>query len=271
MMQYVRLFILLLFLVMAFALSRPYDPLEEGLIAYYSFNQCDARDDTGNGSDGILHGSVSCWCGIEDDGLLFDGVQDYVEFQGRVNRYFNTTDFTLSFYFKTEQYSPFSQSLISKREACEEYYMLDLQLNMSSREVLTSVYENPHKFYPEISPSIDSSNWIHFALVRDGFRASTYINGELRREGFRCSGVDIGNEALLSFANSPCLGRSSRRFKGVLDELRVYDRALTEEEIKTLYERYPVENAQMDCVTFAPEKNREELFNTLETTYLCAR
>ena len=79
---------------------------------------------------------------------------------------------------------------------------------------------------------------------------------------------------LLAFSNSPCLGQSSRRFKGVLDELRVYDRALTEEEIERLYDMYPVENAQMDCVTFIPEKlqkNKEELFNTLETTYLCAR
>lgn len=252
-----------------YALAGPYDPLEDGLVAYYSFNQCDARDDTGNGSDGQLFGSISCWCGIEDDGLLLDGVRDYIEFHGRVNRYFNTTDFTISFYFKPEQYSPFSQSLISKRENCDEYYMLDLLLNMGEEEVNTNVYETPHKYYPEISPTLDSTNWQHFALVRDGFRASTYINGQLRREGFRCSGVDIGNEAVLSFANSPCLGRSSRRFKGVLDELRVYDRALSEDEIKTLYELHPVENALMDCVTFVPEKIKKDIFNTLETPYLC--
>lgn len=259
----------LLSISLIYALTRPFEPLQRGLIAYYSFNQCDARDDTGNGSDGELFGSVGCWCGIEDDGLLFDGVGDYVEFYGRVNRYFNTTDFTISFYFKPEQYSPFDQSLISKRETCEEYYMLDLLLNMSAGEVGTNVYETPYKFYPAISPTLDSTNWQHFALVRDGFRASTYINGQLRRQGFRCSGVDIGNEAVLSFANSPCLGRSSRRFKGVLDELRVYDRALPEDEIWELYQMYPVENAQMDCVTFVPEKSKEELFNTIETTYLC--
>lgn len=262
--------ILLLFVAtLIFALAKPYNPLEEGLIAYYSFNQCDARDDTGNGSDGQLFGGVSCWCGIEDDGLLLDGVGDYIEFPGRVNRYFNTTDFTISFYFKPEQYSPFTQSLISKRETCEEYYMLDLLLNMGKEEVNTNVYETPYKFYPDISPTIDSTNWQHFALVRDGFRASTYINGQLRRQGFRCSGVDIGNEAVLSFANSPCIGSSSRRFKGVIDELRVYDRALSEDEIWRLYELHPVENAQMDCVTFAPKKNQKELFNTPETTYLC--
>ncbi|MBL7792900.1 MAG: hypothetical protein JNK77_11285, partial [Saprospiraceae bacterium] len=45
--------------------------LEDGLVAYYSFNQCDARDDSGKGSNGIMYGDIQCWCGIEDDGLLF--------------------------------------------------------------------------------------------------------------------------------------------------------------------------------------------------------
>jgi hypothetical protein len=60
--------------------------------------------------------------------------------------------------------------------------------------------------------------------------------------------VDISNTAPLSFANSPCVetGRA-RRFRGVLDELRVFDRALTNEEVQNLYQRHPIENAQMDC------------------------
>ncbi|HMQ48212.1 MAG TPA: LamG domain-containing protein [Saprospiraceae bacterium] len=224
--------------------------LEASLVAYYSFNQCDARDDSGNGSDGQLFGGISCWCGIEDDGLLLDGVNDYIEFHGKVNRYFSTSDFTISFYFKAEQYQVFPQSLLSKRLECTEYQMLDLLLNMNKREVETGVHETPEKFYAGISPPIGQTNWVHYALVREGFRAFTYINGVLVRESFRCSGVDISNDAVFSFSNSPCIyGGNARRFKGVLDELRVFDRALSEEEIKRLYLMYPVENAQMDCVS----------------------
>ena len=71
-------------------LEDPLDPINQALVAYYSFNQCDARDDSGNGSDGRMMGQVSCWCGIDDDGLLFDGINDYLEFEGMVNNYFNT-------------------------------------------------------------------------------------------------------------------------------------------------------------------------------------
>jgi len=224
--------------------------LQNGLVAYYSFNDCDARDETGNGSDGALYGDVGCWCGVEDDGLLLDGIDDYIEFAGPVNRYFNTSDFTISFYFRPEQYLVFRQSLLSKREGCEQYNMLDLLLDMSSQEVVTEVYENPTKFYPGLTPTLDTTQWVHFALAREGTFAYTYVNGRLARRALRCSGVDISNSALFSFGNSPCVrAGNARRFKGVLDELRVYNRALTEDEIWELYRQYPVEEAQIDCVT----------------------
>lgn len=235
-------------------IAPPLNPFEDGLVAYYSFNSCDARDDSGNESHGKLMGSIDCWCGVEDDGLLLDGIGDYIEFHGSVNHYFNTSDFTISFYFKSEKYSIFQQSLLSKRAECDQYNMFDLLLDMNKKEVNTAVHESPGKFYPRLSPSITPTGWQHFALVREGFTATTYINGHERNKGFKCSGVDISNSKVLSFSNSPCIGSSRvNRFKGVLDELRVYDRALSSEEILQLYSLYPIENAQMDCFTSAPE------------------
>lgn len=263
------LFSLIALLFFSFAFRPLFSP-EDGLVAYYSFNSCDARDDSGNGSDGRLFGNVGCWCGIEDDGLLLDGIDDYIEFNGVVNRYFSTSDFTLSFYVKPEQYLLFRQSLLSKRANCTQEHMLDLLLNLGQGQMETYVHESEFKYYPGLSPSVEKGGWMHFALVREGFRASTYINGQLRQQSFRCSGVDIGNEALLSFSNSPCLAEGARRFKGVIDELRVYDRALTEQEVRSLYEMYPVENALQDCVTFVPNKSLDPLFDYTENRYYCA-
>lgn len=226
------------------------DKLDKSLVAYYSFNDCDARDDSGNASHGRLYGNTSCWCGIEGSGLLFDGIDDYVEFEGGVNRYFNTSDFTVSFYFKPEQFLVFRQSLLSKRKECEAYSMIDILLDLNAREVSTLVHENPNKFYSGLSPGLDTTRWMHFAITREGTRAFTYINGRIARKAFRCSGVDISNEVLLSFGNSPCVQKgSARRFKGVLDELRVYSRALSPEEIRALYQKHPVEEAPSDCLT----------------------
>ncbi|MEO1262478.1 MAG: LamG domain-containing protein [Bacteroidota bacterium] len=244
----------------------PFSKTEEGLVAHYTFNKCDARDISENNPDGQVYGDPGCHCGVEGNALFFDGINDYVEFSGVVNRYFNTQDFTVSFYIKPNKYSIFKQSLLSKRDSCNENHMLDFQLDINKREIKTDLFEAPYKYFKEISPETPQTDWIHFALVRRGIRAYTYINGELRREGRRCSGVDIGNEALLSFSNTPCLttGRTVR-FKGGLDELRVYDHALTDEEIMKIYSLNPVETAEVDCVTFIPKLNSEKT----QSAYLC--
>ncbi len=220
----------------------------KGLVAYYSFNNCDAKDDSGNGSDGELFGGVGCWCGIDDDGLQFDGVDDFVRFTGSVNRYFNTSDFTISFYFKQSGYAVFKQTMLAKRDSCGDFNMFEIQMNKHKNEVDVDVHETPKRDYPDISPEVKTVGWHHFALVRKGTHAFTYIDGELRRTGIRCSGIDIANEAPLAFADSPCIQTNeSKRFKGILDELRVFDTALTHEEIMQLYSIYLIENALADC------------------------
>ncbi len=225
----------------------PFDP-QAGLVAHYSFNQCDARDDSGNGSHGQLYGGVDCWCGVEDDGLLLDGTNDYIEFPGPVNQYFSTSDFTISFYFKPEQYMVFQQSLLSKGDNCEDFHVLDLLLDNNRKEVEPHINETPRRYFGGLTTGLAGNGWHHFVLVREGQRAYTYINGELRQESFRCSGLDISNEAVLSFSNSPCvLQGKARRFRGVIDELRVYDHALTSPEIRQLYRLFPIEHALMDC------------------------
>jgi hypothetical protein len=187
---------------------------------------------------------------VEDEGLQFDGRTGHLVFTGSVNDYFTTSDLTVSFYLKPEARMAFMESLLGKREDCGEEFAFDLFHNFNQQEITTIFRESAFKSFKELSPALPPGKWFHVALVRQGGYARTYINGQLVRESRRCSGVDIGNTAPLSFSNSPCIqaGRV-RRFKGVLDELRIYDRALLNDEIEQLYLLYPVDNVQMDCLT----------------------
>lgn len=245
-----RFAFLLLVTVLVFATTPLPDHWQDHQIAYYSFNQCDARDDSGEGSNGELHGNVRCWCGVEDDGLLLDGRNSYVTFHGPVNNYFTGSDFTISFYFKAETKLAFPQSLISKRADCSDSLFLDFQLNTVLSQLDVDLQERERRFFYDLYAELEPATWRHVALVRDGFYARLFLNGKLVSESRRCGGLNIANEAPLSFSNSPCVrSGKQRRFKGVLDELRIFDRALTEEELLQLYELHPVENAQMDCVS----------------------
>ncbi len=267
--MYIKLYfhIILAAGALSFNAQSPAFHFDHGLVAHYTFNKCDARDITANNPAGELAGDPGCHCGVDGNALFFDGVNDYVVFPGIVNRHFNTTDFTVSFYFKPGKYSVFKQSLLSKRDSCHDYHLLDLQLDINGQLVKTDLYETPDKYFRDISPELPQTDWVHFALVRKGIYAYTYINGTLRREGRRCSGVDIGNEAMLAFSNSPCLssGRTVR-FKGGLDELRIYDHALSDKEVAKLYALHPVETAEVDCITLREEKG----LGKMESAYFCA-
>jgi hypothetical protein len=224
-----------------------FDPYR-GLVAHYTFNACDARDDSGQGSHGTLLGRTGCYCGVEGQGLLFDGGSGRLEFSGKVNQCFSTTDFSLSFYIRPLQYSPHPQSLFSKRFLCNDEHLLDLQYDWENREIVTEFRENSYIAYNGLDTPAEAGPWIHFALVREGQRAYTYINGEPRRESLRCSGVDIGNGTPFSFSSSPCLSTGYvQGFRGILDEVRVYHRALSNLEVRQLYLLHPVEHAETDC------------------------
>jgi len=220
-----------------------------GLVAYYSFNDCEALDESGKESHGKIMGSAKCRCGVEGNGIMLNGKTDYIEFSGQVNQYFTTSDFTLSFYFKPTGASIFKQSLISKRMACKEDHMLDIILDKSNDMVLTEFIQEEYIKYAEMDAPLKSNDWHHFALVRNGTRAFTYINGNLMNEARRCSGVDIANEAKLAIGDSPCVGAGIRRFEGVVDELRVYEKPLSHQEIMDLYSRMLVEDAEKGCVS----------------------
>ena len=45
----------------------------DGLVAYNSFDNCDATDDIGLAPDGQLNGGVECGCGAVGNALIFDG------------------------------------------------------------------------------------------------------------------------------------------------------------------------------------------------------
>lgn len=221
----------------------------DGLIAYYSFNDCDAFDQSGNGSHGQIYGSGECRCGVEGNGLLLNGQTDYIEFEGKVNDYFTTSDLTVSFYFKPIGNSIFKQSLLSKRSVCENDHSFEIFLDQQNQMMKTDFVEEEFKEFGDLDAPLEGGAWHHFALVRSGVKAYTYINGKLMNEARRCSGVDIANDTPLSIGNGPCIGNGARRFHGIVDELRIYEKPLTHDEVLNLYSKMKIEDAEKGCVS----------------------
>jgi hypothetical protein len=72
--------------------------------------------------------------------------------------------------------------------------------------------------------------WQHLVAVKDGAAMKLYINGELVGEGRDTNELPTGLRLLIGRLY-PDSSRSVRPFIGQLDELAIYDRALSPEEI----------------------------------------
>jgi len=80
------------------------------------------------------------------------------------------------------------------------------------------------------------NEWVHLALTFDGTNAVIYLNG-VDEEGPKpfAIGPDIDAQVEIGYTSTRPSG-IERTFEGRLDEVRVYDRALTQEEIEFVME-----------------------------------
>ena len=208
-----------------------------GLVAYYSFENCDATNDfpTSQGQyDGVVFGNPVCDCGVLGQGLSFDGINDYIQILGLEQTTLQTGNWSISFYFKPDSRTGF-RSLISKLENCNEDNAFSVEYTGSLDEVKILVSETPGKQH-DVQVDIDLLNcWQHMVITRDGRELSVYLNGIRVAKDPIQSRANINNIGAFNIANSPCVGLGAQRFSGVIDELRIYERVLGDKEIEDLY------------------------------------
>ena len=209
---------------------------QSGLVAYYPFENCDAKDVSLNNSDGIVFGDPVCDCGVLGNSLYLDGIDDYAALSGNIEFYFQASQFTMSFYFRVDDASG-THDIISKRSDCDFDHAFAIRYTPSAHTLSVDLAEANDKrtsFLEKIDPSLC---WIHLVITKDDRMHQIFINGDLIASQPVTGFMDLENSTPLHIANSPCIGTTDRRFNGYIDELRMYNRVLDNEEIKDLYLR----------------------------------
>ncbi len=208
-------------------------------MGYYQFDTDTTRtifDQSGNNSNGIAGGDTTLVCGVSGRAFKFDGIKDFIILVGSVNNHFGLADFSLTFFMKP---SPGSgvKDIISKKNICAANERgFAIRYAPSSKTLTCELTESASK-NGTVSAKLDATQcWQHIALVRSSNITRLYVNGTLRSEVSALARVNLTNQGILSIANSPCINTGGEaRFGGLLDELRVYAKALTEEEVVDLY------------------------------------
>jgi hypothetical protein len=217
--------------------------LDKGLVAYYSFDNIEGnilKDDSGNGHDGIIHGNPKVVDGIKGKALEFDGVDDYIRIPNS-NVLSNIKAVTVSFWIKV--YNINDQFFYTHKDDQIDSHPTGHEIIIWKGNVGFWLLLDGNWYDAKVSANdyLSVGKWYMLTGVYCGNYIKFYINGNLvaitsipnNKDFYRIDGdLCIGKNDFLP-TNNP----SSYPTRGIIDELRIYNRALSEEEIKALYEQ----------------------------------
>ena len=205
-----------------------------GLIAHWSFDEnagSNSTDHSQNGND-LTISNAGWTSGISQSGLYFNGVNDFVQVPSTPSLNIALDAVSISVWLKLEELpSQMPGSYGPIYDSDDDYYVL--YLDKGNEELRFKVKDdNGLTSRPGISESDLSLNeWIHVAGVYNGKEAMIYLNGELM-DSHTTTG--IGELGLNQNAE---IGRNDGNyFKGSIDELRIYERPLTQQEVLKHFE-----------------------------------
>ena len=218
----------------------------DGLVGWYPFNG-NANDESGNGNNGTVNGATLTQdrFGAINSAYSFDGVNDYVIVENNPELE-SISDLSISGWININEL-PNSNSLLSG--VVTKWYG---QLNCGNQSDSYAIWvshlnemvagTNQYQFYGNqqnvlVSESgqLQVQNWVHFTLVH-----STQLGGRLFLNGLLVNdnslvGEICGSTNPLFFGCDYGLGNPNRFLNGQLDDIGIWNRALTEEEIQGLY------------------------------------
>lgn len=262
-MRFLILFILLSLSTAAFSQN-----LQEGLVCYYPFDGYPIVDKSGNGNKAFIGSDSTLGCGVEGNAMRFDGLRTDLFIVGPASfDNFKTGPFSISFYFKaSNQVGNSTLDIISKRKNCTVDSSFAIRYTPSTNQMSVEVSENV-KIRNVIIQRLDFGRcWQHIVVVRDYNKLSLYVNGRLAQTNLATRRVNITSDAPLSIAKSPCLQTTDRKFAGYLDELRIYDRPLSEDEVGLLYAA-PDRIANRDTIMFLGSSIKMKVTRTCATDF----
>lgn len=193
--------------------------------------------------------------------VTLNGINDVVKF-GAVNNL--TPNFTMMFWIRpTGQNSLYSdRTVVSKYDGSTGYRVYlsnDNRVNMiwSSGRIITSSIRLPN------------SKWSNIAILYTGGIMTLYIDGVLDNS--------VASVASMSNTNTFSIGAEYRskidirnHFKGDIDEFRLWNRALTEKQLRFIINQEIIQNGTVTSGTIIPSSIVKNDVNDLRWTSLIA-
>ena len=201
------------------------------LLCWWTFDEGIGRnvlDWSGHGHDGAIGGDPEWIDGYHGGALELDGIDDYVLHQ--LSEAQNFDNFTVAIWAKADwlgqgQYmSPFSSHTPNSS---------GFQIDVDGTN--PGVYRTNTAGDPGPSFGPVTLEWTHLALVVEGTALQYYYNGTLANSHTYSTDQLLFNEFLVGTSRN-----NTNYFDGAVDDLRVYTKALTDQEVQLVMRGDPL-------------------------------
>jgi len=216
-----------------------------GMISYWTFDDGTAVDTFGS-NDGTNYGATAT-TGKVGQAFDFDGV-DYVT-NASIIASGGDLIYTYSAWFKPESSITTSSSVramfgspsISGPDTSQVLLYFGSTTSMCTNEIITIALSTGMSGYGRTcyySPTSIDTSWHHIGVVWNGAQYEVYLDGtKLSGSNY---GTASGHAPLFNITNGFYVGQNSigsvSYFNGIIDEVAIFDRALSADEISDLYD-----------------------------------
>jgi len=200
----------------------------EGLIGFWTMDEEDIQGDTvkdvsGNGNDGKIMGDAKIVKGKIEEALHFNGTDSFVDLPDMGNE----TKVSVEVWANGEAFNQYN-GLVAQHQWAAGCIHFKVELDGATHKIMAIMNGSARVW----GPQIETNQWYHFAYTSDTEEdeLKLYSDGELVQQGNTGAvpndliDLTIGDEYT-----------SPRIFTGILDEVRIYKRILSENEIQQNY------------------------------------
>jgi Carbohydrate family 9 binding domain-like/Concanavalin A-like lectin/glucanases superfamily/Tetratricopeptide repeat len=200
-----------------------------GLIGCWKFDETHgtvARDSSGGGNhDGTLIGNAHWAPGRIGGAVALDGKGSYVEIANKQDFDFSG-QLTLSAWVNIHSVTSPWMAIITKGDSAWRLSTYD-----SDRKIHFSVNHYDHTDGVNGSTALNPNEWHHLTAVYDGETMKLYVDGKIDATTPWTRGISRNDADVLIGENADHRGRG---FNGLIDDVRIYNYALPESEIRRL-------------------------------------
>ena len=236
----------------------PVDPINEFVVpcagcfdalSYWQFDEGSgimADDFSENNNDGTLvnfdfYGDSNWVDGKFGKALSFDGIDDYVEVPNSLD--YSTGRFSVMAWVRPDDISDCRNSIVSSKESGGGFVLAQPEGACDKFRIWAFINNGWHSVdsFTTISPG----RWYHVGATYDGLVLKIYVNGFLDNT-YPISGA-INNPSIFTiigaFRHHARAARIEDFYKGIIDDVIIYNRGLTEEEVSAHYQH----DLDFDC------------------------